>query len=96
MKMITKENMLWSINKFSQPIFQEVYGGWSGEFVCWSWGLRGWRGYVMYAICYLFIKLKHFFASIEFQKFGPVGIPIIILVLELFPVACCNEWQGWT
>ena len=50
----------------------------------------------MYAICYLFIKLKHFFTSIEFQKFGPVGIPIIILVLELFPVACCNEWQGWT
>ena len=23
--MITKENMLWSFNKFSQPIFQEVY-----------------------------------------------------------------------
>ena len=48
----------------------------------------------MYAICYLFIKLKHFFASIEFQKFGPVGIPIIILVLELFPVACIFAMNG--
>ena len=59
-------------------------------------GLKGLKGlcYVCYLL--LFIKLKHFFASIEFQKFGPVGIPIIILVLELFPVACCNEWQGWT
>ena len=31
--MITKENMVWSFDKFFQPIFQEMYGGQFGEFV---------------------------------------------------------------
>ena len=33
--------MLWSFNKFSQAVFQEMYGGQCGEFVCWSWGFKG-------------------------------------------------------
>ena len=42
---ITEENMLWSFNKFSQPIFQEIYEGHPGEFVCWSWCLKGSKNY---------------------------------------------------
>lgn len=30
----------WSFNKLSQAVFQEMYGGQCGEFVCWSWGLK--------------------------------------------------------
>ena len=33
--------MPWSFNKFSQTVFQEMYRGQCGEFVCWSWGFKG-------------------------------------------------------
>ena len=39
-EMITEGNAL-IFDKFSQAVFQEMYGGLCGEFVCWSLGLNG-------------------------------------------------------
>ena len=39
-EMTTEGNAL-IFDKFSQAVFQEMYGGLCREFVCWSWGLNG-------------------------------------------------------
>ena len=50
------------------------------------------------AICYLFKKLKLFFASIEFQNNGQLLLFFkfqdYIQAMKLFPVVCCNATDG--
>ena len=40
-KLINKGRRFWSSTKFSQLFLKEMYAGQSGEFVCGSWGLKG-------------------------------------------------------
>ena len=56
-------NMPWSLNKFSQPSFQELYGGQCGEFPCWSitylFGLKSNRVYSRnWLILLLFLRVQ--------------------------------------
>ena len=67
---ITEENTLWSFNKFSQPCFQEIYEGHPGEFVCWSWCLKGSKKLPrLWLQNQGRISLLHFVLKIEINKY---------------------------
>ena len=42
---IEKVTRIWSLKKFSQLVFKEMYGDQYGEFVCGYWDSKGFRAY---------------------------------------------------